>query len=176
MKWQQMGTSHSRLWTITIPLSLTLFAFAHYRWRQRKQRKIEHYEQVGHVTGLFIYPVKSCAGISLETADCLTEGLQFDRSVYLCFHLLVCSNVMDVHYYAKVCHGYVLSSVQEPFYCVVTFAERSRLMCTNGVRSSSVLFIHISHIVIDCCSISSINTLGRHPRHREPSHQFRIWI
>lgn len=74
-----MGTSHSRLWTITIPLSLTLLAFAHYRWRQRRQRKIEHYEQVGHVTGLFIYPVKSCAGISLETADCLTEGLQFDR-------------------------------------------------------------------------------------------------
>ena len=87
-----MGTSHSRLWTITIPLSLPLLAFAYYRWRQRQLRKIEHFEQVGHVTGLFIYPVKSCAGISLETADCLIQGLQFDRSVYL----FVCRNVMDL--------------------------------------------------------------------------------
>ena len=86
---KKMGTSHSRLWTITIPISLSLLAFAHYRWRLTRQRKIEHYEQVGQVIGLFIYPVKSCAGISLETADCLTEGLQFDRSVY-CFFLFVC--------------------------------------------------------------------------------------
>ena len=92
-----MGTSHSRLWAITIPLSLPLLAFTYYKWRQRKLRKIEHYEQVGHVAGLYVYPVKSCAGISLETAECFTEGLQFDRSVYL----FVCKNVMDFHYYAK---------------------------------------------------------------------------
>lgn len=92
-----MGTSHSRLWAITIPLSLPLLAFTYYRWRQGRLRKIELYEQVGHVAGLYVYPVKSCAGISLETADCFTEGLQFDRSVYL----FVCKNVMDFHYYAK---------------------------------------------------------------------------
>lgn len=86
-----MGTSHSRLWAITIPLSLPLLAFTYYRWKDRRLRKIEHYEQVGHVAGLYVYPVKSCAGISLETADCFTEGLQFDRSVYL----FICRNIME---------------------------------------------------------------------------------
>ena len=104
-----MGTSHSRLWTITIPLSLPLLAFVHYRWRQRRLRKIEHYEQVGHVTGLFIYPVKSCAGISLETADCLTEGLQFDRSVYsFNFIFIICLFVE--------CHGLTIYYAQDRFY------------------------------------------------------------
>ena len=138
-----MGTSHSRLWTITIPLSLTLLAFAHYRWRQRRQRKIEHYEQVGHVTGLFIYPVKSCAGISLETADCLTEGLQFDRSVYLCFYLLVCSNVMDVPLLCK--------SVS--WICFV-LCTRTFLLCCHFCLEIE------THVYLWC----SLSTVARYPR------------
>ena len=152
-----MGTSHSRLWTITIPISLSLLAFAHYRWRLTRPRKIEHYEQVGQVIGLFIYPVKSCAGISLETADCLTEGLQFDRSVYCFFYLFVCRNVMDLPLLCK--------SVS--WICFI-FCTRPFLLCF-------ALIIEIeTHVYIDFCSISSINTLERHPEHREPSHQLRI--
>ncbi|KAL9953905.1 hypothetical protein ACROYT_G041378 [Oculina patagonica] len=70
-----MGASHSRLWAISLPLSMPVLAFAYYWWKQRQI----NYEQVGYVSGLFIYPVKSCAGISLETANCLTAGIQFDR-------------------------------------------------------------------------------------------------
>ena len=104
-----MGTSHSRLWTVTIPLSLPLLAFVHYRWRQRRLRKIEHYKQVGHVTGLFIYPVKSCAGISLETAHCLTEGLQLDRSVHcFIFMIIICLFVE--------CHGFTIYYANDRFY------------------------------------------------------------
>ena len=44
-------------------------------------KKIELFRQVGYVSGLFIYPVKSCAGIELENAVCFTEGIQFDRYV-----------------------------------------------------------------------------------------------
>jgi hypothetical protein len=33
----------------------------------------------GHIAALYIYPVKSCRGISLEQADCLASGLKFDR-------------------------------------------------------------------------------------------------
>lgn len=43
-------------------------------------KKIELFRQVGYVSGLFIYPVKSCAGIELENAMCFTEGIQFDRN------------------------------------------------------------------------------------------------
>lgn len=34
---------------------------------------------VGHVSGLFVYPVKSCAGTSLESAELDTCGIRHDR-------------------------------------------------------------------------------------------------
>ena len=123
-----MGKSHSRLWTITIPLSLPLLAFAYYRWRQRRLGKIEHYEEVGHVTGLFIYPVKSCAGISLETADCLTAGLQFDRFVYMFVYLFVCWNVMDL---PLLCKRPLLCDYQPLF-------TRERRKSSVNIRSADI--------------------------------------
>ena len=76
-----MGSFYSRLWKIALPVSLPLLAFAYLRWRQMQVKKIELFRQVGYVSGLFIYPVKSCAGIELENAVCFTEGIQFDRYV-----------------------------------------------------------------------------------------------
>lgn len=76
-----MGSFHSRLWKIALPVSLPLLAFAYLRWRQMQVKKIELFRQVGYVSGLFIYPVKSCAGIELENAVCFTEGIQFDRYI-----------------------------------------------------------------------------------------------
>ena len=76
-----MGSFHSRLWKITLPVSLPLLAFVYLRWKQMQVKKIELFRQVGYVSGLFIYPVKSCAGIELENAVCFTEGIQFDRYV-----------------------------------------------------------------------------------------------
>ncbi len=84
-----MDASHSILWTIFLSLSLPVLAFAYFWWKQRHVKQIEHYEpaqdyeQVGYVSGLFIYPVKSCAGITLETANCLTAGIELDRFIYL---------------------------------------------------------------------------------------------
>lgn len=42
------------------------------------------FKKIGHVAGLFIYPVKSCRGISLEASNCLIEGLQNDRYSAIC--------------------------------------------------------------------------------------------
>ena len=76
-----MGSSHSRLCRICVPVSWHFIAFAFLWWKQRKAIKAEHlvFEKIGHVTGIIIYPVKSCKGISLTSANCLTEGLQSDR-------------------------------------------------------------------------------------------------
>lgn len=76
-----MGSFQSRFWKIALPVSLPLLAFAYLRWRQMQVKKIELFRQVGYVSGLFIYPVKSCAGIELENAMCFTEGIQFDRYI-----------------------------------------------------------------------------------------------
>ena len=109
-----MGASHSRFWTICLPASLHFIAFA-YLWRkQRNQKKLEHlvFEKIGHVTGIFIYPVKSCKGISLESSNCCIEGLELDRfvsdkyyfvivmlinngNVYFAFRLLLLIKLID---------------------------------------------------------------------------------
>lgn len=51
-------------------------AVAYMSWRKNRRRE---YHVVGHVSGLFIYPVKSCRGIPLESTRCLKQGLQHDR-------------------------------------------------------------------------------------------------
>ena len=47
-------------------------------WWERNERK-RCYKEVGRVSGLFIYPVKSCKGIRVDEVKCLKEGMQYDR-------------------------------------------------------------------------------------------------
>lgn len=45
-------------------------------WRRRQSKE---FHAVGQVTGLYVYPVKSCKGIPLDSVVCLEQGLQHDR-------------------------------------------------------------------------------------------------
>lgn len=47
-------------------------------WWQKREKK-RTFMEVGRVTELFVYPVKSCKGIKLTEARCLKEGMEFDR-------------------------------------------------------------------------------------------------
>lgn len=44
-----------------------------------KGRKSNNFIQVGYVSALYVYPVKSCKGIKLDKALCLPHGIQHDR-------------------------------------------------------------------------------------------------
>ena len=47
-----------------------------------KKRRSKSHKQVGVVSGLFVYPVKSCKGIALAEAECgFSEGIKHDRCV-----------------------------------------------------------------------------------------------
>ncbi|XP_029205371.2 mitochondrial amidoxime reducing component 2-like isoform X2 [Acropora millepora] len=80
-----MGSSPSRLWTICLPAVGISFIPLAFLWRifrgQKNSLSADHiaFEEIGHLAGIYIYPVKSCKGISLESSACLIEGLQFDR-------------------------------------------------------------------------------------------------
>ncbi|CAH3150256.1 unnamed protein product [Porites lobata] len=76
-----MGNFPSRSWRLCVPFSLHFVAFAFLWWKHRKALKGGNliFEKIGHVAGIIFYPVKSCRGISLETANCLIEGLEDDR-------------------------------------------------------------------------------------------------
>ena len=82
-----MGNFPSRSWRLCLPFSLHFVAFAFLWWKHRKALKAGNliFEKIGHVAGIFFYPVKSCKGISLETANCLIEGLEDDRLVNIIF-------------------------------------------------------------------------------------------
>ena len=47
-------------------------------WWERKDRK-RSYKEVGQVSDLIIYPVKSCKGIRVDDVKCFKEGMEYDR-------------------------------------------------------------------------------------------------
>lgn len=47
-------------------------------WWQRKKKK-PTLKEVGRVSDLIIYPVKSCKGIRVSEAKCFKEGMEYDR-------------------------------------------------------------------------------------------------
>lgn len=47
-------------------------------WKKRRTGK-----DVGVVSGLFVFPVKSCGGIPLAEAECVSTGVKYDRYRYL---------------------------------------------------------------------------------------------
>ena len=71
-----MNASYSKYLLFGLPL-LALTGLAALWWQER-ERKTSGLE-VGRVTELLIYPVKSCKGIRLTEAKCFKEGMEFDR-------------------------------------------------------------------------------------------------
>lgn len=48
-------------------------------WQKKKRRPTSHVKDVGRVSDLIIYPVKSCKGIRVSEAKCFKEGMEYDR-------------------------------------------------------------------------------------------------
>ena len=46
-------------------------------WQRKKKEPILN--EVGRVSDLIIYPVKSCKGIRVSEAKCFKEGMEYDR-------------------------------------------------------------------------------------------------
>lgn len=68
-------------------------------WFRKKKEK--QFEQVGTISGLTVFPVKSCRGISLQSARCTVPGLQSD-------------DVTDRHWMVTRPNGDFLTQRQEP--------------------------------------------------------------
>ncbi len=81
-----MASSYSKYLLIGLPV-VALAGFAALWWQQKQRRR--SYKEVGRVSGLFIYPVKSCKGICLQDVKCVKEGMEFDRWVFSILPLLV---------------------------------------------------------------------------------------
>ena len=47
-------------------------------WLREKMSR-RSFKEVGRVSGLFVYPVKSCKGIRVQEVKCFKEGMEYDR-------------------------------------------------------------------------------------------------
>ena len=68
--------SYSKYLLIGLPV-VVLAGFAALWWQGKEKRR--SFEEIGRVSGLFIYPVKSCKGIPVDDVKCFKEGMEFDR-------------------------------------------------------------------------------------------------
>ena len=71
-----MASSYSKYLLIGLPV-VALAGFAALWWQRNERRR--SYTEVGRVSDLFIYPVKSCKRIRVDDVKCFKEGMQFDR-------------------------------------------------------------------------------------------------
>ena len=86
-----MASSYSKYLLIGLPV-VALAGVAALWWQRNGRRRT--YEEIGRVSGLFIYPVKSCKGISVSDIKCVKEGMEFDR-----WDLYVLLNLANNGYY-----------------------------------------------------------------------------
>jgi len=68
--------SYSKYFLIGLPV--VAFVGLAALWLERNERK-RSYKEVGRVSDLFIYPVKSCKGIRVDDVKCFKEGMEYDR-------------------------------------------------------------------------------------------------
>ncbi|EDV25131.1 uncharacterized protein TRIADDRAFT_24819 [Trichoplax adhaerens] len=60
--------------TVTITAAALIATYLIYRTIRKSSQKL-----IGRVKQLYIYPIKSCAGIKLDAADCNIDGFKWDR-------------------------------------------------------------------------------------------------
>ncbi|XP_075386587.1 mitochondrial amidoxime reducing component 2 [Tenrec ecaudatus] len=79
----RLGLSAPRLpaqarpgWLGVAALGLAAVALGAVAWRRARPRRRRRLQQVGTVSQLWIYPVKSCKGVLVDTAECTAMGLR----------------------------------------------------------------------------------------------------
>ncbi|KAL9953901.1 hypothetical protein ACROYT_G041374 [Oculina patagonica] len=70
------GFSYSKYLLIGLPV-VALAGFVALWWHRSEKKR--SYKEIGRVSGLFIYPVKTCKGISVDEVKCFKEGMEHDR-------------------------------------------------------------------------------------------------
>lgn len=78
-----LGFSASRVpgqtrstWLGVAALGLAAVALGTVAWRRVRPRRRGRLQQVGTVAQLWIYPIKSCKGVSVSEAECTDMGLR----------------------------------------------------------------------------------------------------
>lgn len=63
-------------WLGVAALGLAAVALGAVAWRRARPGRRRRLQQVGTVSELWIYPIKSCKGVSVDAAECTALGLR----------------------------------------------------------------------------------------------------
>ncbi|KAM4809230.1 mitochondrial amidoxime-reducing component 1-like [Rhinophrynus dorsalis] len=106
-------------------------------WRKRYSVELE---QVGVVSQLLIYPIKSCRGVSVQEADCTTLGLRSGE-------------LKDRHWLVVTEEGNMITGRQEPRMVLISVNGRADSLCLEAPGMEELL-IPVSppksNVVRDC--------------------------
>ncbi|XP_063309851.1 mitochondrial amidoxime-reducing component 1-like [Pelobates fuscus] len=110
------------LWTAGVGLT----AIATWMWWRKKQSEELELKQVGIVSELLIYPIKSCRPVSVQEADCMELGLYK-------------GDLRDRHWLVVTEDGHMVTGRQEPRMVLISVSVRGDSLCLKGEGMDELL-------------------------------------
>ncbi|XP_029449019.1 mitochondrial amidoxime reducing component 2 [Rhinatrema bivittatum] len=147
-------------WLCALALALALGAVA-WLWLGRSaRRRRRRLQQVGVVSQLFLYPVKSCRGLILTESECTKRGLSS-------------SGLRDRHWMVIKKDGHMVSARQEPRLVLISVAFEKDHLTLNAAEMKEL------HLPIRVCKTNSIyncRVLGHDIQGRDCGDEVADWI
>uniref|UniRef100_A0A8C5P579 Mitochondrial amidoxime reducing component 2 n=1 Tax=Jaculus jaculus TaxID=51337 RepID=A0A8C5P579_JACJA len=131
-------------------LGLAALALGAAAWHRRRSRRPRRLQQVGTVSKLWIYPIKSCKGVAVSSAECTAMGLRRGR-------------VRDRFWLVIKEDGHTVTARQEPRLVLVSITlENDCLSLTAPGMGQLVVPIKLpSSNKIHDCRIFGLDIKGR---------------
>ncbi|XP_062066363.1 mitochondrial amidoxime reducing component 2 [Lepus europaeus] len=137
-------------WLGVAALGLAAVALGAVAWRRARPRRRRQLQQVGTVAQLWIYPVKSCKGVPVSTAECTAMGL---RSGHL----------RDRFWLVIKEDGHMVTARQEPRLVLVsiTYEKNSLIFSAPGMDQLVLPSRPPSTNTLHDCRIFGVDIQGR---------------
>lgn len=139
---------------------LGLTAVASWIWWRKRQGEEEELEQVGTVSQLLIYPVKSCRAVPVQEAECSTLGLKS-------------GDLEDRHWLVVTEEGNMVTGRQEPRMVLISATFHGHSLCLNAPEMQEILIqlpLPKTNRVLDC------RVFGHDIQGRDSGEQVSEWL
>ncbi|KAG3258054.1 mitochondrial amidoxime reducing component 1, transcript variant X1 [Ictidomys tridecemlineatus] len=139
-----------RPWLSVAALGLATVALGAVAWRRARPRKRRPLQQVGTVAQLWIYPIKSCKGLSVSEAECTAMGLR-------------CGHLRDRFWLVINEDGNMVTARQEPRLVLISLTcDRETLTLSAACTKDLLLPIKIPTTnAVRKCRVHGLEIQGR---------------
>lgn len=137
-------------WLGVAALGLAAVALGTVAWRHARPKRPRRLQRVGTVSELWIYPVKSCKGLSVSEAQCTAMGLR-------------CGHLRDRFWLVIKEDGHMVTARQEPRLVMVsiTYEDNYLLLTAPGVEPLVLQSKLPSSNALRDCRIFGLDIKGR---------------